>query len=266
MLVASNLIYQYMEPNKTRNDSPIVEVKGLTKYFDSFCAVDKISFNVCKGQIMSLLGPNGSGKSTVLQMLLGLTTPTRGSISLFGYELKRHKRTILGWVNFSSAYTSLPTNLTVWENLIIFSKLYGINAAKKKINQLLELFEIKQTKDILVGTLSSGQITRVNLCKAFLNDPQILFLDEPTASLDPNMAQKVRNIILDIQKEKQLTIVYTSHNMQEVQNISDYVVFLSQGQIISQGTPTEIINNTSTTSLEELFILLAQDQEKFTKT
>jgi ABC-2 type transport system ATP-binding protein len=238
----------------------VLESRGLEKRFGGIWAVRGISLEVGRGEIVGLLGPNGAGKTTTIQLFLGLTTPTKGRIFLFGRELKRHKREILARVNFSSAYTALPTNLTVRENLDVFSRLYGISRPKEKVSELLGLFELQGTEDTVSGALSSGQLTRLNLCKAFLNDPEILFLDEPTASLDPDIARKVRKILLHIQRERNVTMIYTSHNMQEIQKVCERIVFLSRGTILTQGTAQEILERYGSPSLEDFFISLAEEQ------
>jgi ABC-2 type transport system ATP-binding protein len=241
------------------SDTTITEVKGLTKRFGGLTALDSLNFKVCRGDILGLLGPNGAGKTTAIHCMLGLITPTSGSIHIMGLDIARHRRRILSRVNFSSAYTALPSNLTVRENLIVFARLYGLKAASKRIETLLELFEIEETRDRLTGSLSSGQLTRLNLCKAFLNEPEILFLDEPTASLDPDIAAKVRERLHELQRQRGLTMIYTSHNMQEVEQLCDRVIFLAKGRIVMQGSPAEIIRQSKSRSLEELFIAIARN-------
>ncbi len=243
----------------TNETGAITEVKGLTKRFGRLTALDSLNFRVCPGGILGLLGPNGAGKTTAIHCMLGLITPSSGSIRIMGLDIARHRRKILARVNFSSAYTALPSNLTVRENLIVFARLYGVGAARKKINTLLELFEIEETGGRLTGSLSSGQLTRLNLCKAFLNDPEVLFLDEPTASLDPDIAAKVRERLQELQKQRDLTMIYTSHNMQEVEQMCDRVIFLAKGRIVMQGPPAEIIKQSKSRSLEDLFISIARN-------
>ena len=237
----------------------VTEIKGLTKRFGTLTALDCLTFRVCRGDILGLLGPNGAGKTTAIHCMLGLITPSSGSIRILGLDIGRYRRKILSRVNFSSAYTSLPSNLTVRENLIVFSRLYGLKSARKRIDMLLELFEIGETVDRLTGSLSSGQLTRLNLCKAFLNDPEILFLDEPTASLDPDIAAKVRQGLHELQRQRGLTMIYTSHNMQEVEQMCDRVIFLARGRIVMQGSPSEIIKQSKSPSLEDLFIAIARN-------
>ncbi len=237
----------------------VLEVEHLTKRFDGVTAVDDVSFSARRGEILGLLGPNGAGKTTTIQLLLGLTTPTSGAISLFGLELRRHRREILQRVNFSSAYISLPFNLSVRENLEVFARLYGVRDRQRRIRELLELFEIPEVAGTVIGKLSSGQVTRVNLCKAFLNDPDVLFLDEPTSSLDPDIAEKVRGALKRVQRERGVTIIYTSHNMHEVELVCDRVIFLSRGRLVAEGTPREIIEQADEESLEQVFITIARE-------
>ena len=236
----------------------VLEVEHLTKRFDEVTAVGDVSFSARRGEILGLLGPNGAGKTTTIQLLLGLTTPTSGRIRLLGMDLHRHRREILQRVNFSSAYISLPFNLSVRENLDVFARLYGVRDRRQRIAELLELFEIPDVAGSVTGKLSSGQVTRVNLCKAFLNDPEVLFLDEPTASLDPDIAEKVRKALKRVQRERGVTIVYTSHNMREIELVCDRVIFLSHGTLVAEGTPAEILERADAESLEQLFITIAR--------
>lgn len=240
----------------------LIEVKGLGKTFNGLRAVEAISFSVRRGEILGLLGPNGAGKTTTLQMLLGLTTPSRGTIRIFGLDLSRHRRDILRRVNFSSAYIALPTNLSVWENLIVFAKLYGLSNPRKRIDSMLETFELENEKHVLTGTLSSGQLTRLNLCKAFLNEPEILFLDEPTASLDPDFADKVRSRLRQLHRRKGVTLIYTSHNMQEVQSLCQRLIFLAQGRIVARGKTEDIVQQAEAASLEDYFISLSRSDNR----
>ena len=236
----------------------LVEVRELTKDFNGVRAVDDISFDMYEGEIVGLIGPNGAGKTTTLQMLLNLTNPTRGRIRIFDKELKSNREEILSQVNFSSSYISLPLSLTVTENLLVFSRLYGVRKPRPKIAELLKTFEIEDLKDVPIRRLSSGQLTRVCLCKALLNDPKILFLDEPTASLDPDMADKTRRLLKDINREKQLTLLYTSHNMKEMEEMSDRVIFMDRGRIIAIDRPEKIKEEFKGESLEEVFIKIAR--------
>jgi len=217
--------------------TPQIEVKNLTKRFKDVVAINDISFSIQKGEIVGLLGPNGAGKTTTMHTLLGLITPTAGTINMLGKEFKSNREDILGRINFSSAYIQFMSQLTIWENLYVFARLYNISDARKKISSLLELMEISHMKKTLFGKLSSGQKTRVILAKTLLNDPEILLLDEPTASLDPDIADKVLSTLKNIHTEKNVTILYTSHNMAEIEELCERVIFLHKGSIIHRGTP-----------------------------
>ena len=238
--------------------NPIVEVKGLTKIFNSLKAVDNISFEMYPGEILGLLGPNGAGKTTTLQMLLALTTPTSGDIKIFGLDLQYHREKILQSVNFSSSYVAMPYSLTVMENLMVFARLYNVKNPQSKILELLKDFESEYLKDRAVRNLSSGQITRVCLIKALLSDPKILFLDEPTASLDPDISDKTRRLLKKIKKEKDISILYSSHNMKEMEEMSDRIIFLDIGRIIAKGRPEEVRAQFKGASLEDVFLKIAR--------
>ncbi len=239
-------------------DQIIVEVQHLRKEFDGTVAVDDLSFVIRRGEIVGLLGANGAGKTTAIQMVLGLLTPTRGAVHIFGQNFRQHRSAILQRCNFSSAYAALPSNLTVAENLWVFARLYGIKNHRTRTEELLTMFEIAHLQKSVTGHLSSGESTRVNLCKALLNDPELLLLDEPTASLDPDIADKVRKLLRRIQREKRITMLYTSHNMRDVEEVCDRVLFLHKGRIIAEGTPQELIGRFREKSLEEVFIRVAR--------
>lgn len=238
----------------------VVSVKNLAKHFDKAVAVEDVSFEIQKGEFVGLLGQNGAGKSTTIQILLGLITPTSGEISIFGLNPWKERVKVLERTNFSSAYVAMPPNLQVRENLEVFARLYGVKDRKNKINSLLTLFGVDHLSRKMTGALSSGESTRVNLCKALLNDPELLLLDEPTASLDPDIADKVRQLLRDIQKERGLTVVYTSHNMTDVEQLCQRVLFLHKGKIIAQGTPQEILEQVGKETLEEVFIAIARGE------
>jgi ABC-2 type transport system ATP-binding protein len=240
---------------------PVVRVQGLTKVFKSLKAVDSVSFSIFPGEILGLLGPNGAGKTTIIHMLLGLTTQTSGSIQVFGLDLRKHRREIVQDVNFSSSYVSMPNSLTVKESLKVFARLYKTEKREKRIQELLEAFEIAGIKDKLVRHLSSGQQTRLNLAKALINDPKVLFLDEPTASLDPDIADKTRTLLRSIKKDRNISILYTSHNMKEMEEMSDRIIFLHKGQIIAEGQPEEVIRSFGRANLEEVFLKVAREEE-----
>ena len=240
---------------------PVVKVNELTKVFKSLKAVDRVSFHIFPGEILGLLGPNGAGKTTIIHMLLGLTTPTSGSIQVFGLDLRKHRKEIVQDVNFSSSYVSMPNSLTVKESLKVFARLYKTEKREKKIQELLAAFEIAGIKDKLVRHLSSGQQTRLNLAKALINDPKVLFLDEPTASLDPDIADKTRTLLRSIKKDRNISILYTSHNMKEMEQMSDRIIFLHKGQIIAEGQPGEVIRSFGRANLEEVFLKVAREEE-----
>ncbi|MBN8662421.1 MAG: ABC transporter ATP-binding protein [Candidatus Obscuribacter phosphatis] len=238
----------------------IIEVENLAKRFDSSVAIQDVSFTIKKGEFVGLLGSNGAGKSTTIQILLGLITPSAGKVRIFGLSPWKERVQVLARTNFSSAYVAMPPNLKVIENLEVFARLYGVRDRKAKIQELMSLLGIEQLSQKMTGALSSGESTRVNLCKALLNDPELLLLDEPTASLDPDIADKVRNLLKQVQRERALTVVYTSHNMIDVEELCQRVLFLHQGRIIAQGTPAELVANLGEESLEEVFISIARDK------
>lgn len=215
----------------------ILEVSGLTKRYDAYTAVDDISFTIGEGEIVGLLGPNGAGKTTTIQMLLDLVTPTAGNISYFGRQFPKEREFILSRINFASAYSHVQSRMTVLENMTIYAGLYEIPNSKKKITELLELLEIGSLVHELFWHLSSGQKTRVILAKALLNSPKLILMDEPTASLDPDIANKVVELIQSLQKKEGVSILYTSHNMEEVERLCDRVMFLSHGKIVAEDTP-----------------------------
>lgn len=237
---------------------PVLDVRDLRKIFGSFTALDSLSFTIQPGEIVGLLGANGAGKTTAIHIILGLTTPTSGTVRVFGLDIARHRTEILQRCNFSSAYSNLPMNLKVWENLRIFSLLYNIPNWKEKSLELLEMFEISHLRNHISGHLSSGESTRLNLCKALLNEPELLLLDEPTASLDPDMADKLRKSLRLIQRERGIAMLYTSHNMRDVEEICDRALFLSRGRLIGAGTTREILDQFRQKSLEDVFIAVAR--------
>lgn len=239
----------------------ILEARELTREFDGVRALDRFSFQLRRGEVLGLLGANGAGKTTAMNCLLGLTLPTSGDLFAFGMELRRHRIQILQRANFSSAYTALPGNLLVSQNLLVFAKIYGVREPKKKIAELMELLEISHLGARVTGQLSAGESTRVNLVKAFLNDPELLMLDEPTASLDPDIADKVRKVVRRVQRERSIGILYTSHNMRDIEEVCDRVIFLHKGRIVCEGTPTQILARSSSASLEDVFIKIARDGE-----
>jgi ABC-2 type transport system ATP-binding protein len=236
----------------------IVEVRGLRKEFGNTVAIENLNFDVKRGEILGFLGANGAGKTTTISMLLGLITPTKGSIKIFGQEMRSSRVEILKRMNFASAYQQLPYNLRVWENLYVFAEIYGVKNSKKKIDELLELFDMSHMRKNQTGSLSSGEQTRLTLCKSLLNDPELLLLDEPTASLDPDQADKVRKIIAARQRDTGMTVINTSHNMIDVSELCDRILFMQSGQVVANGTAGDILNRFQSTTLEEAFIAIAR--------
>ncbi len=218
-------------------NNPVLEVHNLTKTYGNFTAVDGISFSVAEGEILGLLGPNGAGKTTTIQMLLDLVTPTSGKISYFGKQFPKERGYILSRINFASTYAHVQARLTVKENLGIYAGLYNVKNAKDRITTLLTLLEIESLVDELFWHLSAGQKTRVILAKALLNSPKLILMDEPTASLDPDIANKVVEFIEKLRKEEGVSLLYTSHNMGEVERLCDRVMFLGHGKIVAEDTP-----------------------------
>jgi ABC-2 type transport system ATP-binding protein len=207
-----------------------------------FTAVDQLSFALREGEILGLLGPNGAGKTTTIQMLLGLLTPTAGKIFYFGQDFDTHRSQSLQKVSHASAYSKLPGTLTVLENLEVFCHLYGLSGQERKerIDRFLKLFEIEDLKNQQARSLSAGQMTRVMLCKAFMSQPQVVLLDEPTASLDPDISKEVRKFILRQQKEFGVSAILTSHNMQEVAEVCSRALVLQHGKILEEDTPQKL--------------------------
>lgn len=242
--------------------SPVLQVTDLSKRFGDFPAVDGISFSIKPGEILGLLGPNGAGKTTTIQMLLGLVTPTAGSICMFGMDLSTHREAILQQVNFSSTYISLPQSLTVEENLWVIARLYGLSDIPRRVEQIVKKLEMEEFCTKVTRKLSSGQMTRVTLAKAFLTEPKILFLDEPTASLDPDIAEKIRALLKKERSSSGLSILYTSHNMREMEEMSDRIIFLQRGKIVAEGTAQEIVTRFGQADLEEVFLKLARESRR----
>ena len=240
--------------------TPILCAHHLTKRFGTFTAVNDISFELRSGEILGLLGPNGAGKTTTIQMLLGLVTPTAGSIQIFGLDLANHREEILEQVNFSSTYISMPYSLTVEENLWVVARLYGLTHVQHRIDDVVKKLEMDEFRSKITRKLSSGQMTRLTLAKAFLTQPKILFLDEPTASLDPDIAHKIRSLLKEEQRASGLSILYTSHNMREMETMSDRIIFLQRGKIVAEGTASEIVRRFGQADLEDVFLKLARGQ------
>ena len=238
----------------------VVEIRNLTKRFDQFTAVDNISFDIKEGEILGLLGPNGAGKTTTIHMLLGLITPTAGRIHMFGLDLSKHRETILRQVNFSSTYISMPFSLTVEENLKVIARLYELKHIQQRIDDIVKKLEMEDIRHKLTRKLSSGQMSRLTLAKAIMTEPKVLFLDEPTASLDPDIVNKIKSFLKEYQRSEGLSILYTSHNMREMEEMSNRIIFLQRGNIVAEGTAPEIIQRYGQRDLEEVFLKLAREE------
>jgi len=228
----------------------VLEVEHLTKNFGKSCAVNDISFSLGEGEILGLLGPNGAGKTTTVQMLLGVLTPSKGVIRYFGKNLTSHREEILEQLNFSSTYTTLPWELTVKENLTVISHLYRIPDRKKRLEEIAQIFRLRKIWKKPIYALSAGQMTRVNLAKAFINSPKVLLLDEPTASLDPEAAAYIREFLLHQRKTFNVSLILTSHNMAEVETICDRVIFINKGGIIANDIPENLAKSIEISHVE----------------
>ena len=237
----------------------VLEVKNLIKNFNKVKAVKNVSFDIKEGEIVGLLGPNGAGKTTTIQMLLGTLTPTSGEIKYFGKEFNSHREEILSKVNFCSSYIRLPWRMTVSENLDVIARLYGVKDRKRRIRKLLTAFDILEFENRQMNSLSAGQVMRVILSKAFINYPRLILLDEPTASLDPDVAVKVHDFLLKEQEEFRVSMLYTSHNMAEVEKLCDRVIFLNKGKIIAEDTPSGLANKIE---ISRVYLLIEGSQEK----
>lgn len=216
---------------------PILEVENLVKNYGSFRAVDRISFIVPKRKVIGLLGPNGAGKTTTIQVLLGITLANGGRVTYFGKDFFKNRQYCLQRINYAAAFNTLQGRISVYENLLVFAYLYSVRNPKDKILKLLKYFEIEELADKRYWDLSAGQKTRVNLIKALINDPLLILMDEPTASLDPDIADKTISLVEKLRDEQSLSILFTSHDMEEVARVCDEVIFLDHGKIVAQDTP-----------------------------
>ena len=238
---------------------PVLEVEHLFKSYGDVAAVRDISFSVNRGEIVGLLGPNGAGKTTTINMILGVLEPTAGGVSIGGINVSESRSEALAHTNFAAVYSSLPGNLTVEQNLEVFGRIYGVPMLRKRIGELLKQFDLEILGKVRAGVLSSGEQTRVSLAKAFINSPSLLLLDEPTSSLDPSTAQTVREIIMEHARANESGILWTSHNMYEITDVCDRVLFLSHGKILLEGDPKKLPQQHGKKDLEELFIAMARE-------
>ncbi len=240
---------------------PVVVVQELSKRFGAVTAVDGISFEIEQGRICALLGGNGAGKTTTLSMLLGLLLPSSGQVEVLECDMLRERYRALPRMNFSSPYVDLPQRISVAENLTVYARLYGVRDARRRVRQLGEDLDIVPFLSRPYGTLSAGQKTRVALAKALLNEPALLLLDEPTASLDPDSADRIRGYLVDYQRRSGATILLASHNMPEVERICSDVIMLRQGRIEDRGSPRQLIQRYGRATLEEVFLHIAREAD-----
>ena len=244
-------------PSSIADDAAIV-VSGLYKNYKEVQAVKGISFTVRRGTTTALLGGNGAGKTTTLSMLLGVLTPTAGTITMLGEDTLRHRYRVLPRINFTSPYVDLPKRLTVRENLRVFADLYGLRDPRGRIAELAAQFDLEGLLKRPYGHLSAGQRTRVSLAKALLNQPEVLLLDEPTASLDPDIGDRMRTYLEDYQRDSRCTMLLASHNMGEVERMCDDVIMLRAGEVVDQGSPRALIERYGRETMEEVFLDIAR--------
>ena len=247
---------------QTPTDRPALRASGLHKVYGSVTALDGVSFTVNRGEIVGLLGPNGAGKTTTINMVLGVLAATTGSVEIDGIDISKQRARALAKTNFAAVYAALPGNLTVIENLRFFGLLYGVDSLRIRVEELLRQFDLAHLRQTKCGLLSSGEQTRAALAKALINRPQLLLLDEPTASLDPSAAQLIRAKIKKLATEDRCGILWTSHNMNEVEAVCDRVLFLSRGKVLLEGDPQTLPQEHGSATLEDLFIRVAREPLK----
>ena len=237
-----------------------LEIINLSKAYDAKEAVKDISFKLRQNEIIGILGPNGCGKTTTIGMILGLLKPTKGKVLINGIEIESRRVDLLNELNFISPYIELPKKLTVKQNLEVYGRLYDVKKLKIKIDYLCEKLRLNEFINKITGELSSGQKNRVSLAKSIINDPTVLLLDEPTASLDPETGDFVRSFLEEYQREKKTSILLASHNMSEVERLCSSVLMMNKGTIIDQGTPSELINKHGRKNMEEVFLKLTREK------
>jgi len=259
-----NVIDQVSQPNRAADAAApaAIEVAHLTKLYKQTRAVDDISFAIARGSTMGLLGGNGAGKTTTIAMIMGLVLPTAGAVKVLGHEMPREAASVLGRMNFESPYVDMPMRLTVRQNLTIFGRLYAVAHLTDRIAQLADDLDLSEFIDRPNGKLSAGQKTRVALAKALINQPELLLLDEPTASLDPDTADWVREHLENYRKAHQATILLASHNMLEVERLCDRVIILKRGRIEDDDSPEGIMARYNRTTLEEVFLDVARGRSR----
>ena len=240
-----------------------IEVINLSKKYKSKEAVSNINFKISENEIIGLLGPNGCGKTTTIGMILGLLKPSSGQVLINGMDIEKNKISLLHKMNFISPYIELPKKLTVRQNLIVYGKLYNIKNLNEKINNLANKLRLDELLDSVTGELSSGQKNRASLAKALINEPTVLLLDEPTASLDPETGDFVRTFLENYKKEKKISVLLASHNMDEVQRLCNSVLMMKDGAIVDSGTPDNLIAKHGRKNLEEVFLELVRNKNEF---
>ena len=241
-------------------EPPAIVVAGLTKRYGAVLAVDELSFVVPRGSTTALLGANGAGKTTTIAMLLGLLAPSAGRITVLGEDMLGHRYRVLGRINFSSPYVDLPLRLTVRQNLRVYADLYGITKPEARLRELAADLDLTSLLDRATGKLSSGQKTRVMLAKALINKPELLLLDEPTASLDPDTADVMRSYLEDYQRGERATLLLASHNMAEVERLCSDVLMLKTGRLVDQGAPEDLLARYGRATLEQVFLDIARTE------
>jgi ABC-2 type transport system ATP-binding protein len=246
-------------PSRAPAAPPVLSLVNLCKRYGPTVAVDGVSFHVGRNEIVGLLGPNGAGKTTIINMILGILEPTAGTIHIEAMDIATHRCQALERTNFTAVYAPLPGNLTVSQNLRFFGLLYGVRGLARRIEELLQEFDLVRFRNTKCGVLSSGEQTRATLAKAMLNRPHLLLLDEPTASLDPVSARDIRAVICDFAAQEAVGVLWTSHNMSEVEKVCDRVLFLSRGKILLEGDPKTLPREYGQETLEDLFIAVANE-------
>jgi ABC-2 type transport system ATP-binding protein len=245
-------------PPEERSTAPPVQVRALRKVYREVVAVDAIDFTLRRASVTALLGGNGAGKTTTIAMLMGLVTPTSGEARVFGADMARERYKVLHRMNVESPYVDVPMRLTVGQNLEVFGRLYGVRSLARRIGEIADELRLADLLERPYGRLSAGQKTRVSLAKALLNEPELLLLDEPTASLDPDTADWVRTRLEEYCKLRAATVVLASHNMAEVERLADRVIMLEKGRIVADATPRELIDRFGRANLEETFLAIAR--------
>jgi len=244
-----------------KQDIPILKVTNLTKKFSSgVYALNGVNLELFKGEILGILGPNGAGKTTLIHCILGIIVPIEGRIEVFGKGMRNSRNDILKHMNFASNNVFLPLSLTPYENLMVYALMYNVKRPKEKCTELLKLFDLYNFKDRPTRRLSSGQMMRLCLAKAIINDPEILLLDEPTAGLDPEISSKIRKLFIQLRDERGLAVIYTSHNLHEIEEISDRIVFIHKGKILAEVRTGDILKRYGVRNLEEFYFKILENE------